>query len=148
MAYTITSDCVGCLACKLICPSSAIYGEKEEGHLVNQDICIDCGACGKVCPVEAVVDNYGLTTTRVKRKKWKRPIVDMKTCMSCNICLDTCPTGALEERLKKKGSLHAFPTLPDESICMGCGFCASDCPVSAITMVSRQKSKFGFRLRK
>ncbi len=141
MAYAITSDCIGCQACIRICPSDAISGEKKERHTVDTNGCIDCGACGRVCPVKAVEDDFGLITTRVKKKDWKVPSVDLDTCMSCGICIDTCPAGALDQALQKKRNAHAFPFLPEESICMGCSFCEMDCPVSAITMGPRQKRK-------
>ncbi len=141
MAYAITTDCIGCQACKRICPSDAIIGEKKELHTVDTSICIDCGSCGRVCPVKAVEDNVGLTTSRINKKDWKRPIIDMDTCMSCGICIDTCPVGALDQTTLKKTNPHAFPFLPDESICMGCGFCSTDCPVSAIVMYSRKRKK-------
>lgn len=141
MAYCITTDCIGCLACQRICPSGAITGNKKELHTINADICIECGACGRVCPAGAVEDMFGMITIRVKKKDWDRPVIDMDTCMSCGICIDTCPAGALDQDLQKKQNPHAFPTLPDESICMGCGFCAADCPVSAITMSPRLTSE-------
>lgn len=141
MAYSITSACIGCLACKEICPSYAVQGEKKEQHTIHAHICIECGACGRVCPASAVEDNFGMVATRIKKKDWERPTIDMETCTSCGICIDTCPAGALEERLEKNGNPHPFPALPDASICMGCGFCAADCPVFAITMSPRQKEE-------
>lgn len=134
MTYYITQDCIGCLACKRICPSGAVSGNKKEQHAIDAEICIECGACGRVCPSQAVEDSFGLTPVRIKRKKWDLPRIDTDICMSCNICIDTCPTGALDQTLKHKGNLHTFPFLEDRSLCIGCGFCAADCPVSAITM--------------
>jgi len=141
MPYAITSDCIGCQICKKICPPDAIFGKKKELHTVNTNICIDCGACGRVCPVKAVENDFGLIATRIRKKDWERPVIDIDTCMSCGICIDTCPAGAIDQAVQKKGNLHAFPFLPDESICMGCGFCATDCPVSAIAMGPRKKKK-------
>lgn len=48
-------DCVGCSACKTVCPTDAIKMVKTaEGFyepLVMDDKCISCGKCSKTCPV-------------------------------------------------------------------------------------------------
>jgi NADH-quinone oxidoreductase subunit F len=46
------SLCTGCQACKRICPTNAITGEKKSPHLINQALCIQCGSCLDVCPVK------------------------------------------------------------------------------------------------
>lgn len=49
------TDCVGCFACKNICPQNAIsmiedeYGFKYPS--INYNICTNCGLCEKVCPI-------------------------------------------------------------------------------------------------
>ena len=141
MAYSITNACIGCLACKKICPSNAITGEKKELHTINADKCIECGACGRVCPKSAVKDNFGMTVLKIKKKDWEQPVIDMEICTSCNICIDTCPVEALEPVLLQKKNPHPFPALSDKSMCIGCGFCADDCPVSAISMSPRHEKK-------
>jgi len=52
MAYKISTDCVGCGACKEVCPVEAI----SEGDLytINPEVCIDCGACQGECPSNAI----------------------------------------------------------------------------------------------
>ena len=52
--YYITVACVGCGACKKICPVNAIAGEKKELHVIDHDICIKCGQCLNVCKFDAV----------------------------------------------------------------------------------------------
>lgn len=53
-------ECTGCMACRFVCPRSAIdMSENAEGFLyprVNKDQCIDCGLCDKVCPIENPID--------------------------------------------------------------------------------------------
>jgi NADH:ubiquinone oxidoreductase subunit F (NADH-binding)/(2Fe-2S) ferredoxin/Pyruvate/2-oxoacid:ferredoxin oxidoreductase delta subunit len=52
--YVIIPDkCIGCGACLRICPAKAITGEKNEVHVLNQELCIKCGACFEVCPSKA-----------------------------------------------------------------------------------------------
>lgn len=53
--YVISEeDCIGCMACKRVCPTHAISGEKKEPHVINQEICIKCGACMEKCQFEAI----------------------------------------------------------------------------------------------
>lgn len=52
MAYKITDECVGCLACTGECPVSAIT-EVDGKAKIDPELCIECGACAGVCPVDA-----------------------------------------------------------------------------------------------
>lgn len=137
MAYSITPDCIGCTACKTICPSNAVIGEKNEQHAIREDVCIECGACGRVCPSNAVETPFGRKADRLSKKEWQRPLFDLDLCMACGICLDACPTKALDEALQKVKSPRAYPWLAREKDCIACGFCARECPVDAVFMEKR-----------
>jgi fumarate reductase flavoprotein subunit len=51
--YFIGDGCVGCQACKTLCPAKAIrYGECRDE--IDQNKCIHCGACYRECPVSAI----------------------------------------------------------------------------------------------
>ena len=52
MAYIISDECIGCMACAGECPVEAIV-EKDGKAFIDKDACIECGACAGVCPVEA-----------------------------------------------------------------------------------------------
>ena len=52
--YMISEKCVGCGACKKVCPTDAISGESKQEHLINQNKCIQCGNCFKVCKFGAI----------------------------------------------------------------------------------------------
>lgn len=137
MPFTITQSCVGCQACKKVCPVGAISGEKKEVHVIDQALCIECGACGRICPHASVLDQFGTICAMVKRTQWKRPRVNNDECMSCNICIETCPVNCLGlSQAHDSGNPHGYPYLKEEKACIGCSFCALECPVGAITMAS------------
>lgn len=52
--YTISEKCVGCGACKKVCPAEAINGEPKQQYLINQNKCIHCGNCFKACKFQAI----------------------------------------------------------------------------------------------
>lgn len=54
LTYEITDKCVGCTACKKVCPAQAISGTAKNKHEINQDKCIKCGLCFRACKFEAI----------------------------------------------------------------------------------------------
>lgn len=53
--YTISADaCVGCTACKRVCPVEAITGEVKKTHVIDRAKCIGCGACEATCKFKAI----------------------------------------------------------------------------------------------
>lgn len=55
LSIVITEDCIGCTACKRVCPVDAISGDVKQLHIIDQAICIKCGACIPKCPKKAIV---------------------------------------------------------------------------------------------
>jgi NADH:ubiquinone oxidoreductase subunit F (NADH-binding)/(2Fe-2S) ferredoxin/NAD-dependent dihydropyrimidine dehydrogenase PreA subunit len=47
-------NCTGCTACARNCPVSCISGERNQTHVIDQDVCIKCGMCHSVCNFDAV----------------------------------------------------------------------------------------------
>ena len=54
LTYMITDDCVGCQACKKVCPVGAIEGAKKEKHIIDHDKCVKCGLCFAACKFNAI----------------------------------------------------------------------------------------------
>lgn len=54
LGYEIVEVCIGCGACRRICPVDAITGEKKELHIIDQDKCIKCGQCYNACKFQAI----------------------------------------------------------------------------------------------
>jgi len=59
MAYRITSACLGCGGCRVICPSEAISGLPEQVHSIDPGKCFACGVCARSCLQKAIVDDAG-----------------------------------------------------------------------------------------
>ncbi len=54
LQFTITEKCIGCGACKKVCPVNAIEGSPKNMHTIHQDTCTRCGSCHEICPVNAI----------------------------------------------------------------------------------------------
>jgi Fe-S-cluster-containing hydrogenase component 2 len=48
--YIDPEQCQACMICARRCPVEAIFGAKNQVHVIDQEICIKCGTCFDVCP--------------------------------------------------------------------------------------------------
>jgi len=55
VTYQITEKCVGCGACRKVCPVVAISGTAKKQHVIDQDKCVKCGMCFNTCKFDAIV---------------------------------------------------------------------------------------------
>jgi len=54
LSFIIQDNCVGCGACKRVCPVNAISGNRKEKHVISQQLCIKCGQCYLACKFNAI----------------------------------------------------------------------------------------------
>ena len=65
MAIQVTSKCIGCQACLLICPSRAIYRQGDKVTIAAHR-CTECREqqfgphCGHICPIENALLDHDL----------------------------------------------------------------------------------------
>ncbi|MBE3597387.1 MAG: 4Fe-4S binding protein [Limnochordaceae bacterium] len=133
MAHYITDKCIGCTACVNVCPVDCITGQRDHLHVIDAGQCIDCHACAYICPVEAIVDRWGRTIPRIKKRAdWPKPVIDPVLCSGCNFCVDVCPESCLS--LEGGGPFEGVAVLADPKACVGCGLCEDVCAKGAIVV--------------
>jgi NADH-quinone oxidoreductase subunit F/NADP-reducing hydrogenase subunit HndC len=55
LSYEINDKCIGCGACKKVCPVSAISGSPKTKHEIDQAKCISCGMCFRACKFNSII---------------------------------------------------------------------------------------------
>jgi len=66
MSFVISSKCVGCHACVVVCPNQAVYPDADQANQfhIHPKRCDECAGhydnpqCASICPVEeAILDS-------------------------------------------------------------------------------------------
>lgn len=136
MAHFINIECVGCGACKRVCPVSCISGAPKSLHEIDRRACIDCGACGIVCPVSCIEDARGKKYAFLKPKERPWAEVNPELCTACEYCVDVCPFSCLDLKSVPGVSFQdsfAFNAHPGK--CASCRLCVQICPKETIQIV-------------
>lgn len=133
MAHFINSECVGCGACKRVCPVACIEGSAKQLHVIDAAHCIDCGACGIVCPVSCIEDAKGHRYQFLKPKERPWAEVEQELCSGCQYCVDICPFHCLEiEATAGEGYATALAFNAHPNQCATCKLCVQICPKETI----------------
>ncbi len=130
----IHEECIGCGACRKVCPVSAISGDKKELHLIDPVLCIQCGSCGRVCPSGAVEGEDGSRVERAKRNQWLKPVINREKCYACENCVGVCPVSALSMVDESRPLTRNYAVLSAPEACVSCGWCLENCQFEAINM--------------
>lgn len=140
MSYSIDETCISCSACAKLCPVKAIsLDEKADIYVIDPVTCIECGACGRVCPKESVHEPDGTKASRVLRKEWMKPVIDLSKCISCEACVKVCFAGALSMDTGERIKWGDKPVLSSPKLCIDCKWCEWICPTEAILMAKATK---------
>lgn len=134
-SHYITTDCTGCMICLSKCPTSAITGDRDRRHFINEDLCINCRTCGVYCPFNAIDDEKGFRVPYVKPKEVPKAKVIDELCTGCSFCVDVCPTDCIElipEENGIPGSPVHIVARVDERKCISCKICEHVCIKDAI----------------
>jgi electron transport complex protein RnfB len=134
MYHSINDNCIGCSACKNVCPTDAILGEKKELHIIIGKLCINCSSCGRVCPKGAVTGYFGRIIEKVKRSEWLKPVISREKCYACENCVAVCPVKALSMFDESFPLTDNYALLSSPEKCISSCWCFDNCQFNSITM--------------
>lgn len=136
MALYIRESCIGCGACRRVCPVSAVSGQPRQQHGIDIKQCIECYACGRVCPTGSISDFFNRTIVQVPRTEWEKPRIIPALCTGCGTCAEICPAGVLKMAEVRE---RRIASVEHPSSCISCYWCRNYCMFSAIDMVINGK---------
>ena len=64
---------------------------------VDETVCVGCGACRDVCPYHAITLEEKVVTQKGLSFKALRSTINPAACKGCGCCAMSCPTGAIEQ---------------------------------------------------
>lgn len=74
--------CIQCGKCIEVCPTEALYYNKQGVVLLKRDLCVGCMSCVGFCP-------YGVMYYAPEQALAFK-------CVACGQCVKACPSGALK----------------------------------------------------
>lgn len=138
MSFQIASNCSGCMACVVTCPTGAIRSHGGALQVIDAARCVDCGACGAACPEGAVLDATGEVFSTWELPRGKRAAIELGCCTGCEWCVEACGVDALLPIVFEGVDGESIRLVRiDEGRCTGCGWCVQACTTGAITVASR-----------
>lgn len=78
---TKITTCTQCGECINVCPTQAIYRDKNGIVRIDNKICVGCFICVGFCPVGAMIMH--------------KDMIEPFKCISCGQCVKVCQAGAL-----------------------------------------------------
>jgi bidirectional [NiFe] hydrogenase diaphorase subunit len=120
------TDCVGCGACALICPTDNIPASRDHSGYriwnrtfetalarVDRTRCIGCGSCEEACP-------FAVARVALHADGRRVATIPADHCRGCGACVGACPSGAIDQEV------HDWKTLRDRlpergSMVFACG---------------------------
>jgi Heterodisulfide reductase, subunit A and related polyferredoxins len=64
---------------------------------VDETVCVGCGACRDVCPYHAITLEEKVVTQKGLSFKALRSVINPAACKGCGCCAMSCPTGAIDQ---------------------------------------------------
>ena len=82
-------------ACTIL-SSDALLSPAELSS-VDEDVCVGCGACKDVCPYHSITLEEKIVTQKGLSFKAVRSVINPAACKGCGCCAMSCPTGAIDQ---------------------------------------------------
>jgi len=64
---------------------------------VDESVCVGCGACKDVCPYHSITMEERVITQKGLSFKAVRSVINPAACKGCGCCAMSCPTGAIDQ---------------------------------------------------
>ena len=101
----ITDSCQGCIShpCMNVCPTNAIYLDRNKHCHIDPAKCINCGKCYNQCPYRAISKierpcAAACGMDAIGSDQYGRAVIDYDKCVSCGMCLVNCPFAAIADK--------------------------------------------------